>query len=76
MQKQTTLVSIKFLWLKYLFLTKIIILQEDEYKANSQNIFKELENKLDRLELDSLKDQIEKQLKKLRKIQVIIKIYL
>jgi chaperonin cofactor prefoldin len=33
---------------------------------------KELEHKLDRLELDSLKDYIEKQMKKLKKIQKAI----
>ncbi len=39
-------------------------------KTNNQNVFKELENKLDRLEVESLKDYIEKQLKKLKKLQV------
>ena len=38
-------------------------------KKNNDNILKELEHKLDRLELDSLKDYIEKQMKKLKKIQ-------
>lgn len=42
---------------------------EEEFKRGNENIFKELENKLDRLELNGLKDQIEKQLKKLRKMQ-------
>lgn len=43
---------------------------EDEWRKGSEKIFKELENKLDRLELNSLKDYIEKQLKKLKKLQV------
>ncbi|RNA31853.1 glutamine-rich 2-like isoform X4 [Brachionus plicatilis] len=42
---------------------------EEEFRKGNESIFKELENKLDRLELDGLKDQIEKQLKKLRKMQ-------
>ena len=46
------------------------IIQEDEWRKGSEKIFKELENKLDRLELNSLKDYIEKQLKKLKKLQV------
>lgn len=44
---------------------------EAEWKKSSENLFKELESKLDRLELDSLKECIEKQLKKLKKLQVI-----
>lgn len=43
---------------------------EDELKSSSDHLLHELENKLDRLELDSLKEYIEKQLKKLKKLQV------
>jgi hypothetical protein len=39
-----------------------------ELKATSEALLKELENKLDRLEIDALRDQIEKQLKKLKKL--------
>jgi len=42
---------------------------EDELKRNSDILLKELEGKLDRLELDSLKDYIEKQLRRLKKFQ-------
>jgi hypothetical protein len=50
---------------------------EEELKASSDHLLKELESKLDRLELDSLKEYIEKQLKKLKKLQVslLYKIY-
>jgi hypothetical protein len=40
-------------------------------KREHEKIAKELDCKLDRLELDPLKEYIEKQLKKLKKIQVI-----
>lgn len=40
-------------------------------KKGNEKIFKELENKLDRLELSSLKDYIEKQLRRLKKLQVL-----
>lgn len=42
---------------------------EDEFRKGNEIMLKEIENKLDRLELDGLKDQIEKQLRKLRKMQ-------
>jgi DNA repair exonuclease SbcCD ATPase subunit len=42
---------------------------DDEMKRNNEHIFKELEQKLDRLELDSLKEYVEKQMKKLKNLQ-------
>ncbi|CAF0811876.1 unnamed protein product [Brachionus calyciflorus] len=42
---------------------------EDEYRKGNESLIKELESKLDRLELDGLKDYIEKQLRKLKKLQ-------
>ena len=44
--------------------------KEGELKKNSENLLKELETKLDRAEIDSLKDYLDKQLKKIKKIQV------
>jgi len=43
---------------------------EQELKTSSENILKELDCKLDRLELDSLKEYIEKQIKKIKRLQV------
>jgi hypothetical protein len=42
-------------------------------KKATDNIYKELENKLDRLELEALKEYIEKTMRKLRKLQVKFK---
>lgn len=47
---------------------KTINLEDDVRKVND-NLFKELESKLDRLELDGLKEYIEKQMKKFKKMQ-------
>jgi hypothetical protein len=44
--------------------------KEGELKKNSESLLKELETKLDRAEIDSLKDYLDKQLKKIKKIQV------
>lgn len=41
-----------------------------DMKATSETLLKELEGKLDRLELDALRDQIEKQLRKLKKLVI------
>lgn len=50
-------------------LQKVVSLDEELKKA-TENIYKELENKLDRQELDALKEYIEKTLKKLKRMQV------
>lgn len=42
-----------------------------DMKATSETLLKELEGKLDRLELDALRDQIEKQLRKLKKLVIL-----
>jgi hypothetical protein len=44
-------------------------LKEDNYRKDYDNIIKELEGKLDRMELGPFKDYIEKQLKKIKKLQ-------
>ena len=45
--------------------------KEDEFHKSNDHLLKELENKLDRLELDSIKDLLEKQMKKFKKIQQV-----
>jgi len=42
---------------------------EDNYRKDYENIIKELEGKLDRMELGPFKEYIEKQLKKIKKLQ-------
>jgi hypothetical protein len=43
---------------------------DEELKKATDNIYKELENKLDRAELDALKEYIERTLRKLKRMHV------